>query len=586
MKLTPPVIRTAELSPVVTNQRLIICLEESDIPTDCPAIDISKLLANIDEEDANALYGRLLNIEVDHDYELPIYRLVAQQIWLDGSGLHEHSPRSLELLVILYRQLAEQVSEDTEVLECIGVSGRYLDLVRDFADNENLQLLVKDPPEETITDRSFLLEAIIWLIISVFDAMLSVLVRPLFSRTDADVLVKYPVFRPETFQPIERRLNVEFVSTSTLLTISYIKRVHSDITEETPFIPIRCFGSISGMLSDYRTMAMLGFDLAFDRGIESAIVAAVEAETDVRLPNTVGRLFRRAVLSNVKTFLYTGTANRLFENGNYRSLLLTSTGPTAKALALPAELHGVKTYVLHHSMTTPRELYDGSFRRTIFSEGTIVEEALRKSGNEEITPVATGMPKHLDIADRRRDNLTTDGPNTVLLGTQPFPDDYRREFVHDVVPALLDSTRWNVLVKIHPGEEAGFYHRTLREVGIDTAENDRVRVAGGNLYEYVQECDLLVTVNSNVGIESVILGTPAIMYNAWSPNFRDPLYTTYGTVPRCEEVTELIQLLVDSDLDGLFEKQLKMINGPYMVTGNSIDSITARIERELVVPKG
>lgn len=566
---------------VVTNRRLIVCQDESDVPENHLAVVLSQLLDDNDEEDANALYGRLLNIKVEHDYKLPIYRLVAQQIWLDSGGLHEYSPRSLELLVLLYRQLSEQIDEDTEVLECIGVSGRYLDLIRDFADNESLKLLVKDSPTETTTDRSFAIEAIVWLVISAFDAIVSLLLRPMFPRTDSDVLVKYPIFRPETFQPIERRLDVEFDATSTLLTISYFKRVRSAIAEETSFVPIQCFGTFSGMLSDYRMMALLGFDLAFDRGLESAVVAAVETETGVRLPNTVGRLFRRAVLSNVKTLLYVRTANRLFEESHYRALLLTSTGPTAKALALPAERHGVKTYVLHHSITTPREPYDDSFRRTRFSEGTIVEEALREGGNEKMTLVATGMPKHLDIADHRRDNPTIDGPNTVLLGTQPFSDGHRREFVRKVVPAVLDQSDWDVLVKIHPGEDVEFYRRTLRAVGINTAENDRIRIAEGNLYEYVQESDLLITVTSNVGIESIILGTPSVVFNPWSPNFRDPLYTTYGTIPRYDEVTGLVELLVDRDLDGLLAEQREMMDCQYMVINNSLDSITDRIEREL-----
>lgn len=555
---------------------IVICQDSHDVPENTSAIVLSEVIHQFDEDDSNKLYDSLENLDVSHGYDVPVYTIVANQVWA-GVQLHESSPQSMELLVPLYRHLVDQITEQTETLRCIGVSGRYLDLVTDLANNENLELEVSETDAESTTTRSYAVQSVGWLFVSLFDAFVSLLLRPFFSSSDADILVKYPIFRPDTFRPIETRTEMEFDSVFTLLTLSYFLQARSVVDKQTTVIPMRCFSTVSGMIGSYRFFVALLYDLVITNQLETAVADAVESETDVRLDATVGTLTQRAVWSNFGAYLYYGAACQLFEQEQYDSVLLTSTGPSGKAIAVPAAEYGVDAYCLPHSIRLQPISVNQPFYTGVFTEGHIADRAVER---ERTRFIPTGFPKHLDIYDHRDSIPSTDSRNTLLVATQPFPD-VCREYIRAIVPRVLKQTNWQVVVKIHPREDLSFYHRTLSELGIDVNGTDRLVVTDGDLYSWIGRSQLLVTINSNVGIESVILGTPTASYNPWSPDIRDPLYAKHGPVPMLREPSELVSLLTDWDGERERTHQETAIDDLYLVRGNSIDKITARIQAEM-----
>jgi hypothetical protein len=552
---------------------IVICQERQDVSDSASAIVLSEAIQQFDEDEANKLYDSLENMNVSHSYDVPVYSIVANQVW-GGVQLHDSSPQSMELLIPLYRHLADHVSEETETLRCVGVSGRYLDLIRDLADNKNLELEVSETETESMTTRSFAIRSVGWLFVSLFDAFVSLLLRPFFSPSDADILVKYPIFRPDTFRPIETHAEMESDSVFTLLTLSYFLRVRSVVDDQTTVIPIRCFSTISSMIESYLFFVDLLYNLLISGRLELAVVDAVEAETDVRLDETVGQLTRRAVWSNLSAYLYYGAACQIFEKEIYDSVLLTSTGPSGKALAVPAATYDVDTYCLSHSIRLQPISVNQSFYTGVFTEGSIVNHAVERKRTRFIP---TGFPKHLNIYNLRDSMPSTDSTSTLLVATQPFPD-MRKDFIHDVVLTLLNQTNWKVVVKIHPREETSLYHRILSECGINVDENDRLLLTDGDLYAWIGRSELLLTGNSNVGIESIILGTPAASYNPWSPDIRDPLYAKHGPVPILREPSELISLLANWDGKRERTHQESVIDELYMIRGNSIDEVANRIQ--------
>lgn len=555
---------------------IVICQDRCEITDNTSAIVLSEVIQKFDENEANKLYDSLENLDVEHNYDVPVYSIVANQVW-GGVQLHDSSPQSMELLIPLYQHLADHIAEETETLRCVGVSGRYLDLVRDLADNESLELEVSETESESMTARSFAIRSVGWLLVSLFDAFVSLLLRPFFSPSDAKVLVKYPIFRPDTFRPIETRAEMESDSVFTLLTLSYFLRVQSVVDDQTTIIPIRCFSTVSSMVDSYRFFMDLLYDLIVSERLEAAVVDAVEAETDVRLDETVGQLIRRAVWSNLSAYLYYGAACQLFERENYDSVLLTSTGPSGKALAMPAAAYDVDAYCLPHSIRLDPISVNQSFYTGVFTEGDIADRAV---GHKRTRFIATGFPKHLEIYGYRDSIPQTDSTNTLLIATQPFPD-LRTEFIRDIVPLVLNRTNWRVVVKIHPREEISLYRQIISELNINIDGNNRVLLTGGDLYSWIGQSQLLLTGNSNVGIESVILGTPAVSYNPWSPDVRDPLYAKYGPVPILREPSELISLLTDWDGEREYIHQEPLIDELYRIRDNSMDNITTRIQTEI-----
>lgn len=560
---------------------LIICSDSQKAEDHNPDIILSEEIHNISKTKADKLYEELQCIDVDDQRLESAYRIVSKQVWADGGGLHEHSPRSLELLPILYERIVGKITQDTNKIKCIGVSGRYLDLLKDLSENESMKLESQKVANESITDRLLLVRSFIWLTVSFFDAILSLLLRPIFDPTDADLLVKYPIFRPDTISSVEEELNISFDATCTLLTISYFRRGRNNIATTTTLIPVRCFGDIPQMICNYRFVWYILSRTILKNEFGLEVVDNVEDISGVRLERTISRLVRRAILSNLGALLYSGTLEKLFSSGEYEQLLITSTGPSGRGIAFPAIKSNIRPYVLHHSIVTPREPYDKSYYRQRFCEGTILKTALKDSKNERIRPIPTGLPKHLQIAEmKRQSTIKSEGSEKLLIGTQPFADRYRKAFIADILSSVLKNTQFDIIIKVHPAEKKEFYTSFINELNI-SSDLGRVKVKDTDLYKSIQQCELLLTVSSNVALESVILGTPTAVYNPWSPNFRNPMYVTYGSVPQFTDAEEFTLFLKDESLNEIHSEEVEMLKDQYMVKNNSFAQFHRRINEEL-----
>lgn len=556
--------------------RIVICQSRDDVPDSTSAIVLTEVVSRLDENEVLTLLDTLKKLSVDHTYNIPFYTIVANQIWT-GNDDSDSLPRKKEILILLYRYLRETIPEETEEIRCVGLSKPYLDLVRDFADNRNLALTVSGTTNNSATTRSIAVDSIKWLCISIFDVFITLLLKPFFSATDASILVKYPIFRPETFRPIDTHTEFDHDSFFTLLTVSYFLKVRSVVDRDTNIIPIRCFSTVSGLIRDYRSVIGIVLDLLTSDRIETPVVDAVEAETGVRLERTVGRLTRRAVWSNPSAFLYYGAACDMFETEEYDTVLLTSFGPSGTAIAIPAQESDVEVYVLPHGALGWPKVQQETLYTGMFREGTIVDADVDRAEKKFIP---TGFPKHVSIYEKRDAIPDKDDTPTILIGTSYIPG-LRKAFIRDVVPPILNQTNWRIVVKIHPKEEVSYYRQVLSDLGIDTDTSDRIRVVEDDLYSWIGRSHLLLTTRSNVGIESVLLGTPAACYNPWSPDLLDPSYAKHGTVPIFRDPSDIVSLLTEWDGDEQLERQERMIDSLYMVRDNSIEEIAARIQAEM-----
>jgi hypothetical protein len=555
---------------------LVICQNKHDVPDSTSAIVLSEVIREFDENQLNEIFKNVENVEVSHRYDVPVYDIAANHVW-EAVDLHDESPQRMELLIIIYQHLVTQVTEEVDKIRCIGVSGRYLDVVHDLVANESLELEVSDVRKESITTRSIAIRSVGWLLISVLDAFISLLLRPFFSSTDAQTLLKYPVFRPKTFRPIQNHLEIDFDSVFTLLTISYFIYVRPLVDKQVEIMPIRCFSTFSSMIRSYRFFILLIYDLTFTKRTETGTVDAIESKTGFRLDHTVGQLFQRAIWSNFQAFLFYESACELCKNDNYHSALITTSGPSGKALTLSAVEHGIEIYCLPHAISNQLGNKNLPFYTGVFTEGKITGRRVEQTLTRYIP---TGFPKHIRLYNKRGSLPSTDGNKTVVLATQAYAD-VPREFIRSLIPVLLEKTDWRIVIKIHPSEEKSEYIKHFSETQININENDRVIVADKDLHSWIVRSRLLLTINSNVGVESVILGTPAVSYNPWSPEIRDPMYAKHGPVLSLREPSDVVTLLADFNGNEERTRQEEMLDELYMVHNNSMDKVASRIQTEL-----
>jgi hypothetical protein len=558
----------------MSKSEIVICQYNTDYEGSEPAIVLSEVIKSFDEKKCRELREKLVKIQPSYDIKLPIYTFVSDHIWT--TKLSESSPKSREILVLLYDYLLEQITEETEKIRCYGVKDRYLNILQDLADNENIQLLTFDSKSNATTTRSLAAKSSVWILISVFDAFLSLLLKPFFSSSEANLLVKYPVFRSETFEPIRDNFDMEFDSTFTLLTISYFSEVKNNIDGDIEIIPIRCFSSISESIKSYKILgSFIKIFVSTDK-IETAVIDSIEAETGIRLEKTVGKLTRRAIWTNLDSCLYYSIAQDLFNKEEYKSLLLTSFGPSGKPLAAAANEHDIDVYILPHGVCGSPTSLNESLYTGMFREGNIVAEEVN-CHDKNLIP--TGLPKHIKIFQQRGNIPEKNKNKTLLIATTGTS--YRDAIIHDIVPQVLDKTDWKLIIKPHPSESKSYYSKEISDIGITIDGNERIHIVDDNLYKWIGRSHLLLTTRSNVAIESILLGTPAASYNPWSPDLWTPPYVKHGSVPSFKDPNEISSFLTELDYDAEQERQESMLDDLYWIRGNSIDDITARIQREI-----
>jgi hypothetical protein len=163
----------------------------------------------------------------------------------------------------------------------------------------------------------------------------------------------------------------------------------------------------------------------------------------------------------------------------------------------------------------------------------------------------------------------------VVLATQPFSLRVRKQFVETML-ASLGPDRFEVTIKPHPDENVGLYEDI-------SAEYENVRVIRDGLYEAIVDSDLTVTISSNVGLESIIIGTPTICFNVWEPFLFEQTYASAEEIPvlRSEATFQTFVSQLDSnEISQLWSQQQAFVEDNYILDSNITADIATYIESD------
>jgi hypothetical protein len=103
------------------------------------------------------------------------------------------------------------------------------------------------------------------------------------------------------------------------------------------------------------------------------------------------------------------------------------------------------------------------------------------------------------------------------------------------------------------------------------------------LYGEIVDADLTVTINSNVGLESIIIGTPAFCFNAWEPLIFEPTYATADEIPVFRSESELqtfVSQLNSNKTSQLRSQQQTFVENNYVINSSIATDIANCIEAD------
>ena len=206
--------------------------------------------------------------------------------------------------------------------------------------------------------------------------------------------------------------------------------------------------------------------------------------------------------------------------------LLTSTDVTAynRVLIDTVRRFGIRSTAIQHGMTGQPNGHSVVHADRLAAWGDETEPWYRRHATQQAEFVVTGNPRFDGLAARipNPDRIPTPEsrmPFTVTVCTG-FVTDFSvaaTEYANLIVlDAVIDWARRHpgttVIHKMHPGEEIAYYAQAARALGWDPLTLKTIKEP--ILYDVLERSDVLVAEYSTTVLESVALGTPAIVLDA------------------------------------------------------------------------
>jgi hypothetical protein len=210
-------------------------------------------------------------------------------------------------------------------------------------------------------------------------------------------------------------------------------------------------------------------------------------------------------------------------NASPRGRLLTSTDVTAynRVIVDTVRRFGVASTGIQHGITGEPNGHSIVHVDTLATWGPQAEAWYRARAPQTANFVVTGSPRFDALATRvARPNPESRIPNpfTITICTGFMSDfstgssDYQNLAMIDTVIAWARSQPGvGVIHKMHPGEELEYYAAAGRALGWDPLKLTTIREPV--LHDVLEQSDLLVTAYSSTVLESLVLGTPAIVFD-------------------------------------------------------------------------
>jgi hypothetical protein len=316
------------------------------------------------------------------------------------------------------------------------------------------------------------------------------------------------------------------------------------------------------------------------RTLEDELVDLLEAETGVRMTESVSdALDREYTAPFFRDLLYRYLAREAIDHLDPEGMVIGSSTPYGKAVMGAATEAGVHPYILPHSMLTATRiepLYDatcivaGEYERSWLEEAYYVEDA------SPFLPL--GRPYYDQFADKlEREYQPKTDPLSLLVFTSNINDEIRESYVAAILGAV-DSYpgKLSLVIKTHPNEDEAFYRSRF-------GDDQRVTVTGEGLDRRIREADLAVSMTSNVGLESIIAGTPSVCVDLWEPFVRPQPYQRHDSIRLFtseDDIAAFFEELDEETLSALFETQRTFVEDGYRLDGRCSERVADYVANE------
>lgn len=558
----------------MTGKRTLCVVEDDgDAPIEDDVFGIQSALRQVPTAEFERVFCDISEAEFDPVAGFPLYKVIRLNLAYLFSQ-DRNPPMAATHLVVLYRLLDERLADgEYDAVRCRGVSEQYRAVVTDVAARHGIGVNERDSEFGFHRVLRGLLVGVWGFLLILADQLFSIVYRRLRGIElpgPTDIAFVPHVNRFGCTQPVLDEIDSMGTEREVVLpttTITWLREHdgrYSDIEPYDP-TPLDMFTKPSDILVSLRRLGKLVWSIAIARSFESDLRAFFAVEFGVDAPRTVSYLLEKTLAVGIPPLANVTVAERVLTDLEPDSVVVGSLGSRQEVLLYPALERGIDTYHIPHSVPTGYELLPPAGTvHFVPGEHAVEHLAASEQTSDVSNLVPAGRPKLLALAETEPAPRTDWEPDAlrIVVATQPFADSVRKQFVETVLDGLEEvPVPVDVVIKIHPNEDVSFYRDIVSE------RSFRVRVTKADLHGFLSSADLTVTINSNVGLESMVLGTPCACVAVWEPLIRPRLYAAGGPVPVLDSTAAVRAFFSELDRDRvteLLDEQNEFVESVYL----------------------
>ena len=531
---------------------------------------INDAITQYELEDVRGLASKLVYYDFDNIGGIPLGKILLPNFYIP----QEDGEIRLVHLALAARSLAKRIDDDSvEKIVTHDLPVQHKAVVADVAESRGIRFNEPDISSSTSLAEYLLFTATL---LPVFlDQCLSVVLGLVWKvPSTADVAYVPSVGRFGSIKPLLDADDRDFQVIGTPLTIAWLQHRYGEFASINQYdsTPIHMFVTLRTLFSELRFIFLILFvEVVYNRRLEQQIRDAIEPEVGISLSRTVEYSVHNVYSGeSLRDILYYFSATDAFAQLNCNKVVFGSNSPLGRAMMAASAECGCDGYLVPHSMT-----YGATFPALFGVEELLPSDADENffeqdahtidTSNTRVTGRPYFMKSNTDIrisAESSSDEITEEEIESdkrtvrILIATQPFS--FREHFIKDVLNGVQQMPcETELIIKTHPIESPTFYKNLLPT---------EVQVKTENLNEELRAADLTITMVSNVGLESMLQGTPSVCLNYWDPLIPSPAWIHYSPVPYLTSKDEAQSFFISCDnrqVDKMWEEQQPFIKSFY-----------------------
>lgn len=319
----------------------------------------------------------------------------------------------------------------------------------------------------------------------------------------------------------------------------------------------------------------------------SNISSRIREKEGFDVSNIVSESYIQAIKSNPRNICTGIVTGRLFRDKNTKKVVVGGLAPRDRSIIVQADRHNMDLYYVPHTVEIALEQLPPK-GASMFVSGPVAKKHIQNTYSASILPelIPMGRPYLQEKYKNNNKNITqvsSDDDLSILALTQMNSDSIRSEFIDEIIRGakILDSysefDSTQVIIKLHPSESKDFYNNLLNTIEYSGI---KVTIVEDSLYHYLYKSDFTITINSNAGLESMMLGTPCISINFNEPVTMTYPYVEYGNIPvlRCSsDVNTFFKDISSNTINAMAVEQFNFARENYILEEDGGSNISSYI---------